>query len=364
MIAVMPRPSYRDEIIQAISEINSIPALGDLAPTALKQGVVLKLLSAAGWNPFDLSEVEPEYRSGNSRVDFALKSPSSSRSREPSTPRVFVEVKSGSDNLESDRLERQLMSACARENVSLGVLTNGRDWLLLCRAEERQQKEARFCTLDLSGDAESAAEDIYRYLSKDRVSSGQAIRSAERTLQDHSRDEITKRAIIDGWRQVVWGFDEGLIELVATAAEQKAGGKPENRFVRRFLVENRADLLAAAHDDATAGRPRTGRSRRRPASFSFNEESHNVSSWPDLLVGVCAMIASLHSTEFEKILDIRGRTLAYFSRNEEEVSIPREIGNTGIYASCQGAGDLIEERARRVVELFGHSRDSLSIQDR
>ena len=360
----MPRGSLRDEIIQAISDINSISALRELNSTAVKQGVVLKLLSAAGWNPFDLSEVEPEFRSGTSRVDFALKSAPSSRSREPSTPRVFVEVKSLDDNLESDRYERQLLNNCARENVSLGALTNGKNWLLFFRSDDGQQKEFRFCALDLAGDPESAADDIQRYLSKDRVSSGQALRSAERTLLDRSRDEITKRAIVEGWRQVVWGLDEGLIELVATAAEQKTGDKPENRFVRRFLVENRSELLAAAQEDATSTGSRSGGSRRRPASFSFGGETQEVSSWPDLLVGVCSMMQVRHPSEFEKILDIRGRTLSYFSKNEEEVNIPREIGDTGVYASCQGAGDLIEERAKRVVELFGHSRESLGIQDR
>ncbi len=360
----MPRASRRDEIIQAISDINSIPALGNLGSTAVKQGVVLRLLSAAGWNPFDLSEVEPEFRSGNTRVDFALKSSPSSRSREAPTPRVLVEVKSIEDNLESERFERQLMTSCAKENVSLGALTNGNNWLLFFKSEEGPQKEHRFCTLDLTGDPETSADEIHRFLSKDRVATGQALRSAERTLQDRSRDETTRRAIIDGWRQVVWGFDEGLIELVATAAEQKTGDKPENRFVRRFLVENRSDLLVSAQDEATSSGSRTGGARRRPASFSFEGETQEVSSWPDLLVGVCSVMQERHPSEFERILDIRGRTLSYFSKEEEEVNIPREIGATGVYASCQGAGDLIEERARRVVELFGHSRDALAIQDR
>ena len=360
----MPRTSHRDDVTQAISDINGIRALEELSPTAIKQGIVLRLLSAAGWNPFDLSEVEPEYRSGNSRIDFALKAPPTSRSREPSTPRVFIEVRALSDNLQSDRLERQLVATCAREDVSLGALTNGNNWLLFFRADESQQKENRFCEIDLAGDPETAAEEIYRYLSKDRVSSGQAIRSAERTLQEQNRDDVTRRALIEGWRQVVWGFDEGLIELVATAAEQKIGGKPDNRFVRRFLVENRSDLLTSAQEDATSSGPRTSGSRRRPASFSFNGESRNVSSWPDLLVGVCSMMQVRHPSEFERILGIRGRTLAYFSRNEEEVNLPREIVGTGIFASCQGAGDLIEERARRVIELFGHPRDALFIQDR
>ena len=361
----MPRANNRDSISQAISDINNIGSLEGLSATAVKQGIVLRILSAAGWNTFDLSEVEPEYRTGNTRVDFALKFTGSSRSREPSVPKVLVEVRSLEENLESDRYERQLMSHCTREEVSLGVLTNGPHWLLFFRSSDEERRERRFCDIDLGQNQDGAAEEINRYLSKDRVYSGQAERSAERSLQDRSRGEVTRRAILDGWRQVVGGLDEGLVELVATASEQKTGDRPENRFVRRVLVENRSELLMTVQEDvASLGAGGGGGSRRRPASFTFDSESQTVASWPDLLVGVCSMIRSRHPGEFDRILGIRGRSLPYFSRNEDEVNLPREIADTGIYASCQGAGILIEGRAQKVLDLFGYPKDSLSIQTR
>ena len=55
---------------------------------------------------------------------------------------------------------------------------------------------------------------------------------------------------------------------------------------------------------------------------------------------------------------------AYFSKSEEDVYLPKPIGNFGIYASCQGAGSLLEMRAGRVVELFGCPTDSIVIQTR
>ena len=65
------------------------------------------------------------------------------------------------------------------------------------------------------------------------MSSGQAARSAERALRDSNQEEVDRRAVIQGWRQIVVGLDEGLIELVATAAEQRAGHRPGHRLVRR-----------------------------------------------------------------------------------------------------------------------------------
>ena len=108
----------------------------------------------------------------------------------------------------------------------MAVLTNGLRWLLFLWSAEGGQRERRFCEINLLGDLEAAAEDINRYLSRDRVSSGQAARSAERALRDSNQEERDRRSIVEGWRQVVAGLEEGLIDLVATAAEQRAGYKP------------------------------------------------------------------------------------------------------------------------------------------
>ena len=360
----MPRISHRDTISQAVSDINSIQSMEELSATAIKQGVVLRLLSAAGWNPFDLSEVEPEHRTGNARVDFALKFPPAGRGRAAPSPRVFVEVRALSENLESDRYERQLMAHCAREEVSLAALTNGPQWLLFFWSPDEDRTERRFCEINLAGSPDEAVEDVNRYLSKDRVSSGQAVRSAERALQDRNRDDVTRSSILGGWRQVVGGLDEGLIELVATASEQRTGARPENRFVRRVLMEHRSELLAPAEEEAASSGAGSGGSRRRPSSFTFDSQTRAVSSWPEFLVGVCSMLRDRNPDNFERILEIRGRALPYFSKTEDEVNLPRQIGDSGIYASCQGAGVLIEARARRVVELFGYPRDSLTVQTR
>ena len=146
--------------------------------------------------------------------------------------------------------------------------------------------ERRFCEIDLRGDPEAAAADVNRYLTRDRVSNGQAARSAERELRDSKQEAVDRRAVIQGWRQIVGGLDEGLIELVATAAEQRAGHRPGNRVVRRVLAENRAALLTPDTEDATWSGPGGGL-RSTPSSFTLDSETRNVTSWSGLLVG-CA----------------------------------------------------------------------------
>ena len=155
-------------------------------------------------------------------------------------------------------MERQLLAHCAREKVSLAALTNGLRWLLFLWSPEGGRMERRFCEIDLIGDPEPAAVAINRYLTRDRVCNGQAARSAERELRDSNQDAVDRRAVIQGWRQVIVGLDEGLIELVAIAAEQRAGYRPDSRLVRRVLAENRAALLAPGTEDAAGSGPGGG----------------------------------------------------------------------------------------------------------
>ena len=357
----MLRADYRESIFQAISGIRDIPSLEERSKAAIAQAAVLRLLTAAGWDVFDLSQVMPGYVTGNSSVDFALMPPAPGRPRGAVSPRVFIDVRTPAENIESPQLERQLLAHCAREEVPLAALTNGLRWLLFLWSPEGGRMERRFCEADLRDDPEAAATDINRYLTKDRVCNGQAARSAERALWDSNRETVGRRAVIQGWRQVVVGLDEGLVELVATAAEQRAGHRPSDRLVRRVLAENRAALLAPGTEDAAGSGPGGG-PRSTPSSFTLDSDTRNVTSWSGLLVGVCLMMRDSHPGDFERILELRGRKLPYYSRSAGELNVPRPIGDTGIFASCHGTGALIAGRARRVVEQFGHPAGSLVIQ--
>ena len=125
----MLRADYSESISQAVSGIRDTPSLGARSKAAIAQAVVLRLLASAGWDVFDLSQVMPGYITGNSNVDFALMSPSQPKGAV--SPRVFIDVRTPGENIESPRMERQLLALCAREEVPLAVLTNGLLWLLL-----------------------------------------------------------------------------------------------------------------------------------------------------------------------------------------------------------------------------------------
>ena len=354
----MSRTGNNDAIARAVSEVTSIAPAHLTGRASVSQGVVLRLLNAAGWDVFDLSQVMPGYRSGNTEIGYALLTPGSG-SGESQSPRILVEVRLPGESLEATRTVNRLLSCCAREGAPMGILTDGLRWLLFLHATGEGQRDSSFCEIDLAGNPGAAAEDVNRYLARDRVASGQAVRSAERLLRDRNRDESNRQAIMEGWREVVGGMDDGLLALVATAAEQRTGLRPDNRLVRRVLGDNRAELLASGTDRAAVS---TAHSRTRPASFSLGPEARNVSSWVGLLVEVCLMMREFHPGDFGRILELRGRRNPHFSRVSEELQAPRPIGDTGIFASCQGGGEVLAARARHVVEFFGHPPESLVIR--
>ena len=218
----MQRAETNDAISRAVSDINAIPSSDLKSRASVSQGVVLRLLNAAGWDVFDLSQVMPGYRSANTEIGYALLMPRSGSGESPS-PRVLVEVRSPGESLEAARTVNRLLGCCASVGAPLGVLTDGLRWRLFLHTAGENRRDGSFCEIDLAGNPEAAAEDVDRYLARERVASGQAVRSAERLLRDRNRDETSRQAIMEGWRQVVGGMDDGLLSLVATAAEQRTG---------------------------------------------------------------------------------------------------------------------------------------------
>ena len=228
-------------IAQAVEQIRNTLSLSVLDESATKQGVVLRLLSLAGWDTFDISQVVPEHTVGPRRVDYALR---------PGSPNaVFIEVKRPGENLE--RHQQQLLEYCFQEGVKLAVLTNGRTWWLYLPLQAGSWEQRRFLTIDLEVQEPNVVESRFlEYLSPERVASGQAVGDAEDLVESQQRAEITGRTIAAAWTQIVETPDELLVDLISETTERICGFKPEPELVEQFLA-GRAHALT----DALEGSP-------------------------------------------------------------------------------------------------------------
>ena len=246
-----------ETIAQAVEQIKNAVSLRSLDESATKQGVVLRLLSLAGWNPYDVSEVVPEYTVGNRRVDFAL--------RPGSANAVFVEVKRPGENLENH--QQQLLGYCFQEGVKLAALTNGRTWWLYLPLQPGSWEQRRFLTIDLESQEPDIVEQRFMgYLSQENVSSGRAVSDAEQ------RAEITSKTIVEAWNQIVGTPGEILVNLISETTERICGFKPEPELVEQFLsrrvhalndVLDGSPLLVLSRETNAPSAKQTGREGQR-----------------------------------------------------------------------------------------------------
>ena len=228
-------------IARAVEQINKTVFLTSLDESATKQSVVLRLLSLCGWNPFDPSQVVPEYTVGTRRVDYAL--------RPGSANAVFIEVKRPSENLEKH--QQQLLEYCFQEGVKLATLTNGRAWWLYLPLQSGGWEQRRFSTIDLAAQEPDIVEQWFmRFLSQEEVISGRAVSDAEDLVQSQQRAEVTTKTIVQAWNQIVETPDELLVDLISETAERICGFKPEPELVEQFLLRR-----VHALNDSLDGRP-------------------------------------------------------------------------------------------------------------
>ena len=249
-----------ETIAQAVEQIKSNMSLRSLDESATKQAVVLRLLSLAGWDPFDLTDVVPEYTVGNRRVDFAL--------RPGSTDAVFIEVKRPGENLENH--QQQLLEYCFQEGVKLAALTNGRTWWLYLPLQPGSWGQRRFLTIDLESQEPNIVEQRFmEYLSQERVVSGRAASDAEDLVQSQQRAEITRKAIVEAWNQIVDTPDEILVDLISETAERICGFKPKPESVQQFL-SRRVHALNDALDASPP--PMLSRETKAPSARQTRRE--------------------------------------------------------------------------------------------
>ena len=273
-----------DMIAQAVEQIRNTVSMGVLDESATKQGIVLKLLSLAGWDTFDISQVVPEYTVGTRRVDYVLR---------PSSPNaVFIEVKRPGENLE--RHQQQLLEYCFQEGVKLAVLTNGRTWWLYLPLQAGNWEQRRFLTIDLEIQEPDVVErEFLRYLSPERVDSGQAVRDAEDLVESQQRAEIIGKAIDAAWIQIVETPDDLLVDLISKTTERICGLKPEPELIEQFLA-GRAHALTDAPEGSPplvlsreTNAPSAGRTYRRGrgAILPITLDPQNSSDFLDALLG-------------------------------------------------------------------------------
>jgi hypothetical protein len=354
------------ELLNWTNKMQSDKRLTSLDEAATKQAVVLRVLGLLGWDPFDVSEIYPEYTVAGKRVDYAL--------RHRKNNKAFIEVKKVSENLE--RHQEQLLNYSFQEGVKLAILTNGIAWWFYLPLNEGSWGQRKFYTIEIyDQDADEISQKFDDFLSKENVVSGKALDNAEKVYSSRKKQNLIKGALPKAWDKLVNEPDENLIELVAETTEKLCGYRPQDSAVEKFLAsqtqrpETVLDMIKKQDPQARPGASQRyrkgfyGYTGKSILSFTFRGKKHEARSWKDMLIRLCNIFATPEA-RFDRVLTLVGRNRPYFSRNPDELRQPENIEGTSIFAETNLSTGLIVKISKNMVSLFGHSGEDLVIETR
>ncbi|MBT1248695.1 restriction endonuclease subunit R [Thermosipho sp. 1244] len=354
-----------DELAKLINEFKKDRRLLSFDKAATKQAVILRLLKALDWDPFNIDEVYPEYSVGNKRVDYTL--------RHNGKNKVFIEVRKVNEDLEN--FQEQLLSCSFQEGVELAILTNGISWWFYLPSHVGSGEQRKFCTIEIyDQNSEDIINKFEEFLSKENVISGKALESAENLYKNKQKQYLIKETLLKAWEKIITEPDELLIELLAEMTEKLCGYKPDNEIVKEFLkkvgqevimVRPKKEMLSLVQSLSTQISPLssdyTGKSI---VAFTFKKTRYSVRSWKEMLIKITNLMLSAHRTQFDKVLNLRGRKRPYFTKNPNELRIPERINNTQIYVETNLSANSIVKLSKSIILLFGYKEEDLHIEIR
>jgi hypothetical protein len=333
---------------------------------ATKQAIILRLLSVLGWDAFNIDEVKPEYTVAEGRVDYSL--------RIGGKDRVFIEAKKAGEELEGH--EEQLLAYSFKAGVKIAVLTNGFEWWFYLPLSEGSWEQRKFYTIDvLQQESSDVVSKFTDFLSKDNVNNEKALANAEAVYKSQQKKNILKDSLPKAWQRLISEPDDRLIELITNKTEEICGYKADAEIVEQFLSRSGSQAYVSApqtarpvppyikRETSTSTTPISGNYANRPISaFVFNGTQHRVRSYKDLLMAMCDILIERHGSEFDKVLNIRGRKRPYFTRNSNELRIPLEVNETRIFVETNLSANSIVKLCTDMLALFGYSEDELKIE--
>ncbi|BCM89811.1 hypothetical protein IAD21_01659 [Abditibacteriota bacterium] len=194
---------------------------------AIKQGVVLRLLSALGWDTFDPTVVYPEFSVNGGFVDYALCQPLTG-------PLIFIEVKQSSTfNIGEDQL---MMKYAFQHGVPIAILTDGQRWSFYLPSGNGSFEERRFYHLDLlERDSNEIELRLNRYLSFNGVRTNKAIEAAKTDHDNAARRRAIASALPAAWREMIQDADERLVKALLSKVESSTGYRADESDIAQFI---------------------------------------------------------------------------------------------------------------------------------
>jgi len=354
-----------EELLRLIDDFKKDRRLLFFDEAATKQAVILRILKALGWDPFNIDEVYPEYSVGDKRVDYAL--------RHNGRNKAFIEVKKVNEDLEKH--QEQLLNYSFQEGVKLAVLTNGISWWFYLPLREGSWEQRKFYTIEIyDQDSKDIVNKFEDFLSKENLISDKAIENAENLYKSRQKQYLIKETLPKAWKKIITEPDDLLVELLADTTEKLCGYKPDNEIVEEFLIkvsqrtviqpERKISIPVQLSSSQISHPSPGGYTGKSIVVFTFKGTRYPVRSWKEMLIKITNLMLSAHKEQFYKVLNLKGWKRPYFTRNPNELRVPERINNTEVYVETHLSANSIVKLSKSIISLFGYKEDDLSIEVR
>jgi len=228
-----PESAY-PQIEKFVKKFKSLPAAErkNMNENATRQGYILPLFSALGWDTTDIHEVSPEEKVSRGWVDFSF--------RLGEVPRFFLETKKVREDLNDPRWVRQAVDYAWTKSVSWALLSDF-EGLRVFNAEWRVTDP--FMAEFLNFDLDSYLSDFERlwWLSRSETEGGRLSSEAEKVGKKAKRLPVSQHLFDDlkQWRTALFKDFKGFNPLFTDAQIDAAVLRTLNRLIFIRTAEDR-----------------------------------------------------------------------------------------------------------------------------
>ena len=350
-------------LVEFIKKLQSEGRFHNLDEAALKQGVVLKILSLLDWDPFDLDDIQPEHSVEGGKIDFSLKQ------NDPN--RVFLVVRKGND---FSKPEEELLNHSARGNARIGVLTNGFTWWFYLPLLQGSADEKKFLALETwTKEADEISENLRQFLSKGNVTSGKSLKQAEEIYHTRQRAFLVKEFLPKAWETIMKEPEKWLAEPLAEVTKSLCGYKPDMDILREFIHsrgETKAEVSPPVMKPKPSVTPVKGKATihgedyagKSLAAFTFKDKRYEVKSWKAMLIRVCETVIPQYKGDLDVLFTLSERGKDYFSRSPYEFLNCEKVSGTNIYVDVGLKAKEMVDLVYKILLLFGYKESDLTLE--
>ncbi len=351
------------KLVEFIKKIQSDDRFGTFDEAAIKQGIVLKILSLLDWDPFDVDEVQPEYELQGNKVDFCLKKQKANK--------VFIFARKNDKDFPTH--QDKVLSVCVQAKVPIGILTNGLTWWFFLPLVQGSADEKKFLTIEMGEQkAEEASETFENFLTKENVVSGEAEKAAEDIYTARQRDFFIKETLPKAWAQIMSDPKKWLADILGSVTEELCGYNPDREVIEEFIsskFKEKVDLESLVQPK-TVAQPQPAKTAVRAddytgkaiLSFTFKGTRYEVKSWKAMYIKLCEVVFPKHKDDLDVLFTLSKPGKEYFSKNPYQLLTCEKIAGTGMYVDVNLTAREVVELSQKMLHLLGYDDNAMSLE--